>query len=208
MRLAVLGATGRVGGEIVRMALQDGHKVTALVRTPRTPSKLEEHNHLTILQGNALSIEDVEQTIIDADIVISALNANGTTTLSESIPHIILSMKKHDIKRIVTIDTAGILDSRIESGKFRFQTSESKQKKTFAAEEHAKIFQMLKKSDLDWTIVCPTYLPDGEETGKYRIEKNQLPLNGQKITVGDTARFAYEECFKKQFLHTGVGIAY
>lgn len=205
MRLAILGATGRVGGKIVRMALQDGHEVTALVRTP---SKLEEHNHLSILKGNALSIEDVEQTIIDADAVISALNANGTTTLSKSILQIISSMEKHHIKRIVTIGTAGILDSRMESGKFRFQTSESKQKKTYAAEEHAKVFQTLKKSNLDWTIVCPTYLPDGEETGIYRIEKNRLPFNGQKITVGDTARFAYEECLKKQFLQMRVGIAY
>lgn len=205
MRLAILGATGRVGGEIVRLALQDEHEVTALVRTPL---KLSEHGHLTIIQGNALNIEDIEQTIMGADAVISALNTNGTTTLSESMPHIILSMKKHHIKRIVTIGTAGILDSRTEPGKFRYETSESKQKKTFAAKEHTKAFQMLKKSDLDWTVVCPTYLPDGEETGIYRIEKNHLPLNGQRITVGDTSRFAYEECFNKNFLQMRVGLAY
>ncbi|MBO2536843.1 NAD(P)-dependent oxidoreductase [Rummeliibacillus suwonensis] len=205
MRLAIFGATGRVGGEIVRLALQDGYDVKALVRIP---TKLYENEHLTIIKGNVLHNNDVEKTIDDADMVISTLGVCHTTTLSEGMPHIISSMKKHHIKRIVTIGTAGILNSRREPGKFRFQTNESRQKKTFAAEEHAKAFQMLKESDLEWTIICPTYLPDGEATGIYRIEKNQLPLNGEKITVGDTAKFAYEECFKKQFLQIRVGLAY
>lgn len=205
MKLAIFGATGRVGGEMIRLALQDGHQVNALVRTP---TKIRKQNHLTVLQGNVFNKEDVEQTITATDVVISALGTDRTTTLSDGISHIISSMKKHDIKRIVTIGTAGILDSRSEPGKFRFQSSESKQKLTFAAEEHAKVYKMLAESNLDWTIVCPTYLPDGEAIGKYRIEKNKLPLDGKKITVGDTAKFSYEECFKQQFLHIRVGIAY
>ncbi|WP_397536784.1 NAD(P)-dependent oxidoreductase [Rummeliibacillus pycnus] len=205
MKLAIFGATGRVGSEIVRLALQDGHEVSALIRTP---TKLKNFGHLTILQGNVFNEEDIENTVNGADVVISALGTDRTTTLSEGIPHIISTMKKHHIKRIVTIGTAGILDSRTEPGKFRFQSSESKQKLTFAAEEHAKVYKMLAESNVDWTIVCPTYLPDGEAIGKYRIEKNKLPLNGEKITVGDTAKFAYEECFKRQFLYTRVGLAY
>ncbi|MYV41329.1 NAD(P)H-binding protein, partial [Streptomyces sp. SID1328] len=34
MRLTVFGATGGVGGEIVRQALDAGHEVTAVVRDP------------------------------------------------------------------------------------------------------------------------------------------------------------------------------
>lgn len=205
MRLAIFGATGRTGSEIVRLALQDKHEVTILVREL---AKLKEKEGLTILQGNVFNKKDIEKTITGADAVISALGTDRTTTLSEGIALIISAMKKHHIKRIVTIGTAGILNSREEPGKFRFQSSESKQKLTFAAEEHAKVYKMLMESELDWTIVCPTFLPDGQATGKFRIEKNQLPLKGEKITVGDTAEFAYQECFEKQFLRTRVGIAY
>ncbi len=205
MKLAVFGATGRVGSEIVRLALQDGHDVFALVRTP---SKLNAQNNLTIHQGNVFNKEDIERAMIGADVCLCALGTDRTTTLSEGIPHIISSMKKHHIKRIVTIGTAGILDSRMEPGKLRFQSIESKQRLTFAAEEHAIVYKMLVQSNLDWTIICPTYLPDGPAIGEYRIEINKLPLNGEKITVGDTAEFAYHECFKQQFLHTRVGIAY
>ncbi|MBL0800300.1 NAD(P)H-binding protein, partial [Streptomyces albidoflavus] len=34
MRITVFGATGGVGGEVVRQALEAGHEVTAVVRDP------------------------------------------------------------------------------------------------------------------------------------------------------------------------------
>ena len=34
MNILILGATGRVGSQIVNHALHDGHHVTVLVRTP------------------------------------------------------------------------------------------------------------------------------------------------------------------------------
>ena len=43
------------------------------------------------------------------------------------------------------------------------------------------------QSKLEWTIVCPTYLPDGERLGKYRTESNYLPEGGIEISVSDTA---------------------
>lgn len=49
MRLAVFGATGRTGGEIVQQALASGHMAVA---SARDPSKLGiAHEHLTVVQG-------------------------------------------------------------------------------------------------------------------------------------------------------------
>ena len=41
------------------------------------------------------------------------------------------------------------------------------------------------------TVVCPTHLIDGEATEVYRTEKDILPEGASKITVGDTAHFAW-----------------
>ena len=38
MNILILGGTGRVGGQIVTYALDDGHHVTVLVRTPEKDS--------------------------------------------------------------------------------------------------------------------------------------------------------------------------
>ena len=206
MNILVLGGTGRVGSQIVTYALHDRHHVTVLVRTPE---RIQINNeNLTIIQGNVLNKDDIVDVMHGIDVVISALNTDGTTTLSESMPLIIEAMENEDIKRIITVGTAGILQSRTTPNSLRYQTSESKQKSTRAAKEHHKVYDMLRQSTLEWTIVCPTYLPDGERVGKYRIDRNFLPEGGAKISVSDTAEFTFKQIKASDYIKSRVGIAY
>ncbi|RTQ87731.1 NAD(P)-dependent oxidoreductase [Lysinibacillus telephonicus] len=206
MNILILGGTGRVGAKIVTHALHDSHHVTLLVRTPE---KVQiNHENLTIIQGNGLNKDAILRSLHGINVVISALNTDGTTTLSECMPFIIEAMEKEGIKRIITIGTAGILQSRVSPNLLRYQSSESKQKSTRAAEEHHKVYDMLKQSKLEWTIVCPTYLPDGERLGKYRTDSNFLPEGGVKISVPDTAEFAYSQIKSSDYIKMRVGIAY
>lgn len=206
MNILVLGGTGRVGSQIVTLALHDAHHVTVLVRTPEKIGI--NHDNLTVIQGNVLNKEDIARAMHGMDVVISALNTDGTTTLSESMPLIIEEMENRGIPRIITIGTAGILQSRVTPTLLRYQSSESKRKSVRAAEEHEKVYHMLKQSKLEWTLVCPTYLPDGERLGKYRTESNVLPEGGSEISVPDTAEFAYSQIKSRDYLKTRVGIAY
>lgn len=205
MHIGILGATGRVGQKIVEHALRDGHHVTALVRDP---AKIEAHARLTIRQGQALSAQDIHDTLQQAEVVVSALNTDGTTTLSASTPLLIEAMREAGIKRLITIGTAGILQSRTEPHQLRYESSESKRRSTRAAEEHRRMYEQLQASDLDWTVVCPTYLPDGEAVGNYRTERDLLPEGGTQISVGDTAEFAYGQIADSRYLRARVGIAY
>jgi putative NADH-flavin reductase len=206
MNILILGATGRVGGQIVTLALHVGHHVTVLVRTPE---KIQIHNeNLTIIQGNVLNRDDIVRTMHGMDVVISALNTDGTNTLSKSMPLIIEAMENEGIKRIITVGTAGILQSRTTPNILRYQSSESKRKSVQAAQEHHKLFDILKQSTLEWTIVCPTYLPDGERVGNYRIERDILPEGGERISVPDTAEFTYSQITSRDYVKSRVGIAY
>lgn len=206
MNILLLGMTGRTGSEIAQLALGDKHQVTALVRTPEKVSINDEN--LSIIKGDVTVKEDVKHAMKGADVVISALNTDGAETLTKSMPLIIEAMNAEGIKRIVTIGTAGILKSRVEPDVLRYQSSESKRKLTRAAEEHHKTYLLLEKSDLDWTVVCPTYLPDGEAVGEYRQERDFLPEDGKKITVGDTAEFVYKQIESVEYIKSRVGIAY
>lgn len=204
MKIALFGATGRVGRYIVKMALRGGHEVKALVRTP----DLDAHPNLEVIVGNVRNAEDIRRTIEGAHAVISAIGTDRTTTLSDATPLIIQAMEAEGVRRIITIGTAGILDSRLSPGLLRYQGGDSKRQLTFAAEEHEKAFKALEKSELNWTIVCPTYLPDGEPKGYFRFEENYLPEDGKEISAGDTALFAYEQLEAEDFLKSRVGIAY
>ena len=205
MRILILGATGRVGSLIVNHALRDGHEVTVLVRDP---GKVQACEGLTVHEGNACNAADVRRAVEGQDAIISALNTDKTTTLSDSMPLIIEAMREFDVRRIVTVGTAGILQSRTEPELLRYQSNESRRRLTRAAEEHHRVYTLLQASTLDWTIVCPTYLPDGEAVGEYRAERDLLPEGGEKITVGDTAAFAYAQIEDRQYIRARVGIAY
>lgn len=206
MNILILGATGRVGSHVVANALQDYHHVTLLVRNPDKLQIVDEN--LTVIQGDVLNKDDIQCVLPKTDVVISALNTDGTTTLSESMRLIIEVMEKEGIKRIITVGTAGILQSRNTPNLLRYQSSESKRKSTFAAEEHHRVYNILNQSSLEWTIVCPTYLPNGKYTGKYRIEHDFLPEDGTSISVPDTAEFTYYQIKCTKYVRSRVGIAY
>jgi uncharacterized protein len=206
MNILILGATGRVGGQIVTLALNEGKHVTVLVRTPEKIQILNEN--LTIIQGNVLNKDDIVYAMQGIDVVISALNTDGTTTLSESMPLIIDAMENEGIQRIITIGTAGILQSRTTPNLLRYQSSESKRKSVTAAQDHHRLYDILKQSKLEWTIVCPTYLPDGKRVGKYRVERNLLPEGGVEISVADTAEFSFSQITSRDYIKSRVGIAY
>ncbi|MDP4155316.1 MAG: NAD(P)H-binding protein [Bacillota bacterium] len=206
MNISLLGATGRVGSIILENALVNNHFVHILVRDK---SKVRiTHPNLKIVEGNALNEKALSEVITGSDAVISALNTDGTTTLSESMPMIIHQMKNNLISRIITIGTAGILQARSNPSLYRFQSAESKRKTTKDAEEHLKAYLQLKNSGLDWTVVCPTYLPTGERLGIYRYEKNFLPEDPSSISVYDTADFAFLQLENQQFIQSRVGLTY
>lgn len=205
MKIVVFGGTGRTGSELVRLALRDGHEVRALLRSPK---KLKPQTGQTTVQGDARDAEAVGSIIAGADVVVSALGTGNATTLTEATAAIIAGMTTHGVLRIATIGTAGILESRSEPGKLRYKSSESRRTRTFAAEEHQRAYEMLRDSELNWTVVCPTYLPDGEAVGGYRIERDYIPIDGRQISTGDTAAFAYAELLKQEHVGYRVGIAY
>ncbi|WP_377889788.1 NAD(P)-dependent oxidoreductase [Alkalihalobacillus sp. R86527] len=205
MHILLLGSTGRVGSHILKLAVEDEHEVTVLVRSKE---RLEIKEGITIVEGDVRDASKLDEAASKADVIVSALSTDKATTLSESTPLIIDTMKKHAIKRIVTVGTAGILNSRTSPKLFRYESPESKRKITRAAEEHRSVYEVLQESNVDWTIVCPTYLPDGEAVGNYRTEEDVLPEDGKKISVGDTANFVYHELLNGHHLHKRVGIAY
>jgi putative NADH-flavin reductase len=52
--------------------------------------------------------------------------------------------------------------------------------------------QVLRKSELDWTIVRPPKLTDDPYTGRYRVREGHLPRFGFNISRADVA-----DCFIK-----------
>jgi putative NADH-flavin reductase len=208
MNLLIFGATGRTGRHLTKLALADGHRVTAFVRDKKKMAR--PHAYLKIFEGNATHRSDIFRAfqVARPDAVLSALSTDKGTVLTDSMPLIIEAMQATGVLRILTIGTAGILNSRVEPGKYRYESSESPRSLTRASDEHRRAYEMLAASDLDWTVVCPTHLIDAPAQGSYRVERDYLPNGGQNISVPDTAEFTYRQLTCDEFIRARVGIAY
>ncbi|WP_026689023.1 NAD(P)-dependent oxidoreductase [Alteribacter aurantiacus] len=206
MNILLLGATGRVGSHLLKIAENDTHTYTLFVRSPeKLPSPLPPN--MGVFKGDATDRRDLQQALKGQDGIISCLSTDKNNVLSIFTPLLVEEAGKKQIQRVVTVGTAGILQSRAEPDTYRFLSSESKRKTTTAAQDHLEAYQSLAKSDLDWTIVCPTFLPDGEKTGQIRFEEDVLPENGKRVTSGDTAAFTYDVFFKNLFIQKRVGLS-
>jgi putative NADH-flavin reductase len=74
MRIAVIGATGMVGGALTAELLLRGHEVTAIARNA---GKLAEQERLTPRSANVLQMDQLAPVIADHDAVISAYSPGG-----------------------------------------------------------------------------------------------------------------------------------
>src|SRR5881392_194893 len=107
----VLGATGRLGAQVVNQALESSYHVTALVRSdsnlPFAKHQLRNPN-LVIMVGSVLSREDLDKVIEGKDVVINCIgpkllfpSSDDTDICSCSQKLIIESMIDHGVRRLI-----------------------------------------------------------------------------------------------------------
>lgn len=72
--IAIFGATGGSGSEILAEALDQGYLVRIMVRTPsKLPEEIKCHPNLTLLEGDIASLDTVRETVGGAKYVINAV---------------------------------------------------------------------------------------------------------------------------------------
>lgn len=85
MTIALLGATGGVGGRFLRLALGAGHEVGALVRDP---SRVTSEPGLTTLRGDPTSPDDVRAALAGAGTIVSCIgNPKGIFIMERAAAH-------------------------------------------------------------------------------------------------------------------------
>jgi putative NADH-flavin reductase len=71
MKVAIFGATGGTGQQLVEQALAQGHEVTAFVRNPAKVTA--KHEKLKVVKGNVTDCHSVGTAVAGQDAVFSAL---------------------------------------------------------------------------------------------------------------------------------------
>ena len=209
MKWIIFGSTGGTGRQIVTQALEQGHDVTAFARSPERVD--QKHEKLQVIKGNVLDFASVERAIQGQDVVLctlglppmdkSNLRANGTK-------NIIRAMEKTGVKRFICQSSAGVGDSR-DTLPFlmKYLIVPFMLRRAFADHEIQENY--IKESQLDWIIVRPAALTDGEHTGSYQhgyTADNKTVTN--KISRADTADFMLKQLVNDTYLHKTPCISY
>ena len=107
IRLAILGATGGIGSHLLTWALDAGHPVHALARSPEA---LPARAGLTVTRGDALDETAVTEVIAGADAVLSALGPRGAKApglLAGAASNTVSAMRKTGARRLICVSAAG-----------------------------------------------------------------------------------------------------
>jgi len=105
MKIAVVGATGRTGRQVVEQALARGDDVVALVRHPEALSG--RGPGMAVAAADVLDRTAVTDALAGVDAVVSTLGVGTsrqpTTVYSEGIANILQAMDAHGITRLAVI---------------------------------------------------------------------------------------------------------
>ncbi len=205
MKLAIFGATGKTGIELVKQALEQGYAVTAFVRDPaRLP--IEDEN-LALVTGDAFDPVSVAQAVQGQDAVICALGAGSalkkTSVRTTGTINIIRGMQEHNVKRLMVVTAMGTGESWNRMSlinKFFYAVLLKSSREDHEAQEIA-----VKESGLDWTIVRPSGLTDTPRTGIYDVGED-IPAVTSKIARADVADLILKELKENLLIQKAVTI--
>ncbi len=172
MTIALFGATGQTGREVLRKLLGKGYTVKVLVRDPL---KLKMQNDaLEITKGDVLNPSDVAAVVKGSKAVISVfghVKGSPKELQTNGRRNIVNAMKAEGIDRIISLSGVGLPfpskdQPKVPDHLIRLIMKIFVPKVLNDAISHAEV---LKKSGLKWTIVRGPRLTTEPEKGSYRV---------------------------------------
>jgi uncharacterized protein len=202
MKVAVLGASGRAGSEIVKELARRGHEVIAIARKPEAIPQLP---NVTPRAGDAATPSALAERIRGADAVISALHFDIPAAT------LLTALREAEVPRLLV--TGGAASLEIVSGKRVIDTPDFPEEwKSMALGGIAFLDALRAETAIDWTFFSPAALLfEGPRLGAYRLGTDQLvtDANGDsKISFADYAIAMVDELERHQHSRTRFTAAY
>ncbi|WP_448109159.1 NAD(P)-dependent oxidoreductase [Pseudomonas azerbaijanoccidentalis] len=181
-KIAIIGATGRAGSQLLEEALRRGHSVTAIARDT---SKIGQRAGVVTRNVDALDASALQDAIAGHDVVISAAHF---ATLPASA--VVGPVKKAGVKRLLVVGGAGSL--LLPDGTRVIDSAGFPEAYKAEASAGAEFLGTLREEkDLDWTFLSPSAeFVEGERTGKFRAGQDDLLVSSEGrswITFADYA---------------------
>ena len=221
MKLTIVAATGGIGRQLLDQAIAAGHDVTAVARNPRTLASAAAR----VVTADLATTDPLAlQPAVDgADAVLSALGPRSkaeTGVAWRGTQALTRAMHMAGVRRIVVVSAApvGTVPSPARPEPPRHDPGDGFIMRNLAypilksafRENYADVARMediLRNSDLDWTVVRPVRLTSKPVTGKYRTAFGQNVRHGLFISRADVAQYMLRALGQPETIGQTVGIA-
>ncbi|MFF3210359.1 NAD(P)-dependent oxidoreductase [Streptomyces sp. NPDC002886] len=195
MKLTVFGATGGIGHEVVRQALEAGHEVTAVVRDPARLD-VPAHDRLRVAVVRDLSDEDELVRVLEGrEAVVSALGpvsnkqARLTPIAGPALRSIVSAMDRAGVSRLSAVSAAPLGPESPEDGALTrvlvYPLLRRALRDVYA--DLTVMEAVLAASRTQWTVIRPPRLLDRPYTGTYRRAVDANVPGGKVIARADVA---------------------
>lgn len=202
MKLAVVGATGNIGKQIIEEALTRGHEVTAIVRDA---SRVETtHENLHVVTGDIFHANSIGKEAANHDVLISAFGPKHgeEEKLVEATHSLLQAARQAGVSRLVSVGGAGSLE--VAPGLQVVDTPDFPADWKPIALAHRDALEVYKQSDFNWTNLSPAAMIEpGERTGKYVTGTDQLLTDENsesRVSIPNYAVALLDEVETPQFL--------
>jgi nucleoside-diphosphate-sugar epimerase len=209
--VTVFGGTGKIGLLVLQRLLDDGHRVTALVRSP---GKLDlEHPDLHVVVAELSDVDAVDRAVEGADAVISTLGPPidpllTEMPLTEGTRTIVAAMHRHGVRRIVALSTVSVPDPRDRPSVLeRLVPIGIGVLIPGALREVQGITEVISTSELDWTIArifAPVDNPSNHTLKAGFLGRDAV---GVPMTRVDIAGFLVDQLTSDEFVGAAPAIS-
>ncbi len=215
-KVAVIGATGFVGTQVVKELANRGYFVNALARNT---SKIEESENVKAIAVDVYNTSELAEILKGNDAVISTFNPGWTNPnifedFLKGAESIEKAVEESGVKRFITVGGAGSL--YIAEGLQLIDTPEFPEEIKPGAEAARQYLEMIKKNEnLEWTFFSPAIEMHqgtaGVRKGTYRtaLENPVFDENGRSVlSVEDVAVALVDELENGKFVKQRFTAAY
>ena len=211
MKLVVFGANGPTGRLVTQRALAEGHTVTAVTRRPEAFPI--EDPRLRVAGADALDAAAVDEVVAGHDRVVSTLGVPYTkepvTIYSQGARNIVAAMKRHGLRRLVCVTSIGVHPQLAPEERFFFRKVVGPILLSMGRplyEDARRMEEIVRATDLDWTIVRPSGLFDAPTVTDYRIAVAPERLPGMFTSRADLADVLLREATDDQHVHACIEV--
>ena len=221
MKIVIIAATGGIGRQLLRQALDAGHDVTAVVRSPHKLAGIPVRTVAADLARPDPAA--LASAVAGADAVLSGLGARTSAeagVAERGTRAVVDAMRATGVRRLIVVSAApiGTVPSPDRPHPPRHDPGDGFVMRHLGAPfartafrthyaDLARMEDVVRASDLDWTVSRPPKLTNGPVTGRYRTAIGRNIRGGFSVSRADVAHHMLHAVDRPETIRRIVGIA-